>query len=142
MSNREELIKQHLVNSIMEKTKAAILINSTPDPATGCWNWTGAQKQGYGQITFLKRNLNAHRISYILFNNRYELLVDGASIYACHKCDNKLCVNPEHIFEGTYYDNLYDAVVKDRMKMPTTWINEHSVKLKEFAEFAKNNYKK
>ena len=80
---------------------------------TECWNWLGAvQGSGYGHIKIPKtrKNLLAHRVSYQI---HYGDLNDALII--CHKCDNKLCTNPEHLFQGTFMENTQDAVTKGRM---------------------------
>lgn len=80
---------------------------------TGCWEWTASiMNSGYGQ--FLPTNgvcVSAHRFSWVLHNGK---ICDG--LYVLHKCDNKICVNPEHLFLGTAHDNLVDAVKKGRHK--------------------------
>ncbi len=73
------------------------------DLKTGCWNWTGKPKQGYGDFYMKGKPYPAHRASYILFIK--DVLPD---MMVCHGCNNKLCVNPEHLYTGTHLDNMRD----------------------------------
>lgn len=72
-----------------------------------CWNWTAAQRNGYGVIKINKKLISTHRLSYEIHKGS---IPDGLLI--CHSCDNRLCVNPEHLFLGSYSDNTIDAVNK------------------------------
>lgn len=77
-----------------------------------CWNWRGSVTgAGYGQFWNGERNIPAHY--FWLETEKLEQLKDP-SMEACHKCDNKLCVNPDHIFIGTRSDNERDKVSKGR----------------------------
>lgn len=79
-------------------------VTKTPD---GCWTWNGSQSgSGYGQFWDGKRNIPAH---WFLLD---EIPTVGQE--ACHKCDNRLCVRPSHIFIGTRSDNMKDMVAKKR----------------------------
>jgi len=77
---------------------------------SGCWRWCGGTfGNGYGQFRWGHRKVKAHRVSYSLF---YGPIPDGKII--CHHCDNKLCVNPNHLFLGTHKDNTEDREMKGR----------------------------
>ena len=76
----------------------------------GCWNWTGYLiKLGYGHSSFNKKTILAHRLSWILHKGE---IPDGMCI--CHSCDNRKCVNPDHLWIGSHTDNVRDMFIKGR----------------------------
>lgn len=81
-----------------------------------CWNWlAGRNSGGYGVFIVRGKNQKAHRVAWELTNGPLPPK-NGRwhGICACHRCDNRLCCNPNHLFLGTQQDNMLDCVGKGR----------------------------
>lgn len=73
--------------------------------SNGCWEWTGyLTKSGYGKVSVDGYKWLAHRYAYQQWNGP---LIDGLVIM--HECDNKKCVRPNHLTQGTTAKNNADA---------------------------------
>lgn len=95
----------------LEKKKAKFFSKAEKDPS-GCWLWTGRLNHlGYGWFYISKHKKGgAHRCAYWLFKGE----IEPRTLLVCHKCDVPKCVNPDHLFLGTDYDNAMDCVTKGR----------------------------
>lgn len=97
---RTELEVENIKNVLLQNRKIS---------ASGCWEWQGAKSpQGYGMLRVGLSPKGVHRISayvFLKFDLRSKLLI-------CHKCDNKKCFNPDHLFTGTVADNMNDMYTK------------------------------
>lgn len=100
------------------------------DKTNYCWNWRAATAiNGYGKFNVNKKIMSCHRLSYSM---KFGQIPDELCV--CHKCDNTVCVNPDHLFLGTTQDNTFDRVIKKRTsrehqkfskkKEKTIYINE------------------
>ncbi len=87
-----------------------------PNSENGCWEWKGQRNYDkYGKVTI--KDLSdtwttalVHRLSWCIHNGP---IPDG--IFVCHKCDNRPCCNPGHLFLGTNMDNMRDMYLKGRL---------------------------
>lgn len=81
------------------------------DKADGkCWVWAGTDiRRGYPRLAARGRYWSAHRYSWFIHNGEIPV---GTQVL--HRCDNKVCVNPDHLFLGTSADNRRDCVQKER----------------------------
>src|SRR5262245_16481937 len=77
---------------------------------SGCQEWTGwVMPNGYGQIHHQGKTQYAHRVAYEL-----HLGVIPEGKFVLHTCDNRKCVNPKHLWLGSFDDNMADMVNKSR----------------------------
>lgn len=106
---RQPLTEEQLFNKLLSR----VVVD-----ANGCWVWQGSKdSDGYGWFYGGRasdsgniKNEKAHRVS-LSFALGREL---GEGMKACHTCHNPPCINPEHLYEGTQFDNERDKVQAGR----------------------------
>lgn len=101
-----------------KKQLEKIMSKTIPEPNSGCWIWLGTKdNNGYGRIYIgPKKTSQAHRVFYELLFGK---LRDDQLV--CHKCDVRLCINPDHLFIGTAQDNSDDMRNKQRHRTAYPW---------------------
>ncbi len=111
-------IRGQKVYSHSERLKKLSAVNRD----SGCIEWTGCLRNGYGRLIIGSRTDNtrksvaAHRLAY---ETHVGKIPEG--MFVCHSCDNPKCINPDHLFVGTRQDNVDDRERKGR--------NNHCFKL-------------
>lgn len=77
-----------------------------------CWEWVGTlNDHGYGRLNYRGKDDRSHRVSWRMKNGDIP-----DNLFVLHKCDNRKCVNPNHLFLGTQLDNMQDMSRKGRGK--------------------------
>ena len=103
--------KEPKFGTLKERFDKSYIVNK----ATGCWEWDCQLfSTGYGKIEYndeigKRKCTPAHRLSYRLYKGEIK-----DALQVCHKCDNRKCVNPEHLWLGTQKDNVLDMLQKGR----------------------------
>jgi hypothetical protein len=90
--------------------KLKYILSKTITTESGCMEWqNNCYPNGYGRLTFLGKPQSVHRVI-------WKILKGGIpkGLRVLHKCDNRPCCNPEHLFLGTHQDNMDDKVKKGR----------------------------
>ncbi len=95
-----------------------------------CWEWTGYRRvDGYGEIGLGARGAGVGRTHRVAWELTHGAIPDG--MFVCHKCDNRGCVRPDHLFLGTNADNVADMVAKGRsargVALPQTRLTDEQV---------------
>ena len=86
------------------------LLARTNRAASGCLEWCGRSLySGYGYMRYGLRMVAAPRLSYMAFVGE---IPQGLCVL--HRCDNRLCIEPSHLFLGTHKDNAVDRNRKNR----------------------------
>jgi len=76
-----------------------------------CWEWTGKLSHGYGYIG------DMHKIHRIMYINIYGSIPTDRP-FILHRCDNRKCCNPTHLYAGTPQNNIDDRENRNRGNHP------------------------
>ena len=95
--------------------KVDFLGTFVPYMNTRCWNWKAGTRgeNEYGEFWLHGESWQAHRVAWLILKGPIP-----ENTWVLHHCDNKLCINSEHLFLGNHQDNMKDAYKKGRL-----WIN-------------------
>lgn len=116
--NHKKFINHHAVNHRGSPEERYLKYVIKKD---GCWGWRGSKSGGYGFIKIDGRYTSAHRFSWELC---YGKIPEGDGYHGTcvlHKCDNRECSNPDHLFLGSHMDNMQDMMDKGRRREKEKW---------------------
>lgn len=113
-------------------------IEKTIESASGCHEWTGAlNPNGYGKVKVSGRSMDAHVASWRIANGGQPVPV-GQLIM--HSCDNRKCVNPDHLSCGTSSSNMIDCRDKGRLAFPVGTQTKNALLSEESVAYIRSVY--
>lgn len=93
-----------------ERIWKKLIKNSKLDSMTGCIEWqAGIASNGYGKVRYNDITTSPHRLVWKLTHGDIP-----TSLYVLHSCDNRKCLNIDHLFVGSHSDNMQDMRKKGR----------------------------
>lgn len=114
VSNIDKSDPYSFVVSHRDRIKRFLLDRVSFEPNSGCWIWeNNTYSNGYGRAHIRPFEISTHRLSWMLFKGEI-----NNDLHVCHKCDTRLCINPDHLFLGTNFDNMHDKIKKGRLNYP------------------------
>lgn len=116
--SKQEFCSKTCSNSVNRKAKRTLeqekdFFWENVKKTENCWEWIGSKqkfngKEGYGRVNYYGKRQLAHRVSWQIHFGEI------GNLFVCHKCDNCICVRPDHLFLGTNKDNMEDCKKKNR----------------------------
>lgn len=101
-----------------------------------CLEWASSKNHnGYGRFGLNNKVIRAHRMSWILAHGE----IPGG-LLVLHRCDNRSCVNPNHLFLGTAKDNTHDCMKKGRHMNMTGECNQFAKLSPESVKYMRHLY--
>jgi hypothetical protein len=86
-----------------------------------CWNWSRkVDAEGYGRFRVGGKQHRTHRIAWAIKTGS----LPEQGIYVLHRCDNRMCVRPDHLFAGTHLDNIADMLSRGRGSKPPRHVGD------------------
>ena len=117
-----------------------LIKNRTKINPDGCWIYLGSTDgNGYGKFESERKFYAVHRLS----AHHYLSFDLNSDLHVLHKCDNKKCCNPEHLFIGTNFDNVQDYKAKgNQLGRPpqTHCIHGHEFTEENTLQYPSNGY--
>lgn len=104
-------MKRKSPNQTFSDTEKILWMKNRTKQSDGCWEWTSTlHKVGYGKVqSWLHSSRYAHRAMYSL-----AVAPIQSGMYVLHACDNRKCINPDHLWLGTHAENQQDKKAKGR----------------------------
>ena len=109
-----------VIKPFLDKLKSKISEENYTVDENGCWNWKRKHVSGYSKeipcsIDGTLKHVKPHRLSYYKTYGEYPELIR-------HMCDNRLCVNPDHLKKGSHQQNGLDKSREFRKQFEYWWL--------------------